>query len=113
MEIYYCLPIVKKTKKEILAMIYRNLVENYFYFEVWIDYIEDLDEDFLLALADMLPQRLIVVFRRKEHEQMKMSLQQRLTYINLVSGKNIFIDLDINMQKKDLEIIKKDQGHLM
>ena len=65
MQINYCLPIIKNNKEEILEIIEKNISEFQF-FEVWLDYVEDLDDVFVEKLINLLNDRLIVLFRRQK-----------------------------------------------
>jgi 3-dehydroquinate dehydratase-1 len=106
MKINYCLPIIKSSKEEILEMIEKNISE-YQYFEIWLDYIENLDEAFITKITSLLQNKLIVLFRRQNMETISMSLEQRFNIISLISNSEAFLDLDIS-QKKELEHIEKN-----
>lgn len=106
MQINYCLPIIKSSKEEILEVIEKNISE-YQYFEVWLDYVADLDESFITKLTTLLQDKLVVVFRRQNLETISMNLEQRFNIISLISNSEAFLDLDIT-QKEELEHIKKN-----
>jgi 3-dehydroquinate dehydratase-1 len=101
----YCLPITNPNKAEISAIIER-LTDEYGYFEIWLDYIEDFDLDFISALINKHPDRIILVFRRKNLEPIKMPLQLRRTVLDTVTGKNCLVDLDVGSQAEDLDYLK-------
>ncbi len=107
MKINYCLPIIKKNKNEILEIIEKNISE-YQFFEVWLDYVEELDEAFLTKITNQLQNKLIVLFRRQSFETMTMDMQQRFDYISLISNSESFLDLDIS-QKYELDHIVKNE----
>lgn len=107
MKINYCLPIIKKNKNEILEIIEKNISE-YQFFEVWLDYVEELDEAFLTKITNQLQNKLIVLFRRQNFETMTMDMQQRFDYISLISNSESFLDLDIS-QKYELDHIVKNE----
>lgn len=100
----YCLPITKPNKAEVAATI-EQLKGEYGFFEVWLDYIKDFDLDFIADLIDKYPDRLILVFRRKNLEPIKMPLQQRKKVLDTATGKNCLVDLDIT-QAEELDYLK-------
>ena len=106
MKINYCLPIIKKNKEEIFKIIETN-ISDYQYFEVWLDYVENLDEAFITKLTNLLENHLIVLFRRLNLEPIIMDVQHRLDIISLVSTSESFLDLDIT-QKEELEYVQKN-----
>ena len=63
MRIEYCLPIIKKSKKEVLDTVakYRNEFE---LLEIWLDPIKDIDAAFVDKLIYMLQDKLILLFHR-------------------------------------------------
>jgi 3-dehydroquinate dehydratase I len=107
MQINYCLPIIKSDKEEILEIIEKNNSE-YQYFEVWFDYIEELDETFITKLISHLQNKLIVLFRRKNMEPISMNLDKRFNIISLISNSQALLDLDVS-QKEELEHIAKNE----
>lgn len=109
MKINYCLPIIKKDKRDIFEIIEKNISE-YRYFEVWLDYVSDFDETFITNLITLLQERLIVLFRRQNLEPMIMNQQQRLETILLLSNSPAFVDLDIS-QIEELKYITKNAKH--
>jgi len=104
----YCLPIIKSKKKEVLEVIHLNMAD-YSYFEVWLDYIDDLDETFIKQLMELLQEKLILLFRRQNLEKVKMELEKRLKVISLLESSESLIDLDVFDQKDELEHIKNAQ----
>jgi 3-dehydroquinate dehydratase-1 len=101
MKIQYCLPIIKTTKIDVLKIIEENKT-NYRYFEIWLDYIEELDNTFIKKLIDDLPNRLILLFRRKNLETMHMNYAKRIGILTLFEKEKVFFDLDIVINKKEL-----------
>ncbi len=106
-EIKYCLPIIKSHSKEVMEIISRNK-KSYDYFEIWLDYIQDLDLDFIRSLKKESGEKLIFLFRRQCLEKPKMDFQKRLQIINFLAGSNCLVDLDIFSQKKELEYLRKN-----
>lgn len=102
----YCLPIIKNTKNEVLKEISENLNE-YEYFEIWLDYINDLDELFIKIIMEKLAEKLIIVFRRKNLEETKISFEDRMDIISVFKSSRILLDLDIFNQKKELDYLQK------
>lgn len=107
MKINYCLPIIKDSKEKVLLEISQN-VANYDFFEVWLDYIVDLDEDFLKALVEKYQDKLIVLFRRQNLEDIKLPIEKRIALAKLLENSNCFLDLDINIQQEELDYIQKN-----
>jgi 3-dehydroquinate dehydratase type I len=105
----YCLPIIKSTKEEVFATIQSHKAE-YPYFEVWLDYIEELDTAFLKKLQAELSERLVVVFRRQESAPIKMSMPQRYELLNSLDGSSTLVDLDITTQTAEIDYIQQ-KGH--
>lgn len=101
----YCLPITKPSKADVSETIER-LKDEYGYFEVWLDYIEDFEADFISDLIDRYPDRLILVFRRKNLEPIKMPLAQRIEVLDKATHKSCLVDLDITVQTEELNYLK-------
>lgn len=104
MIIKYCLPIIKTTKQEVLQALN---TKGYDFYEVWLDYIKDLDEAFIKNLVKKLKDKLIIVFRRKNLEEMRLSFDERVKIISSLENSNSFLDLDITIQKNELDLIQK------
>lgn len=107
MKIKYCLPIIRNSKEEVLQEILQSL-NQYDFFEVWVDYIENLDEKFVENLIDQFKEKLIVVFRKQNLEEAGMSLEKRLKIISLLENTQSMIDLDILAQKHELDQVKNN-----
>lgn len=111
----YCLPIIKTNATEVLEMIDQHK-DDYGYFEVWLDYIEDLNLDFISDLVNKYPDRIIFVLRRQNLDPVKMPQQQRMKVLDLITDKNCLIDLDITIQAEELNYLKnsgKDKNLLI
>lgn len=104
MQVKYCLPIIKNSQKEILKTIRENMKE-YHYFEVWIDYINNLNDDFIGEVKELLNDRLIIVFRRQNLKTMRLELDKRLNIIDMLRKSSSLIDLDLFTQKDELNYI--------
>ncbi|HSW97985.1 MAG TPA: type I 3-dehydroquinate dehydratase [Candidatus Saccharimonadales bacterium] len=107
MKINYCLPIIKNTKQEVLSMI-NNSESNYDYFEIWLDYMIDLDNEFVKKLLEDFQGKVILLFRRQNLEAIHMDLQKRKDIISALENTNSFLDLDISMQQEELDFIKEN-----
>ncbi len=101
----YCLPIIKTKASEVLKVISENKT-SYDFFEVWLDYIEDLNLDFIKDLNKEFREKLIFLFRRQSLETPKMDIKRRIEVLNLLSKFNCLVDLDIS-QKKELQNSRK------
>ena len=75
---------------------------DYGFLEVWVDYIEDLDNAFVRELAARWGERLVVVFRRQKLEPMRLAPQRRLELLILLDGTPVLVDFDVNMQAEEL-----------
>lgn len=100
----YCLPIIETDKAAVTQTIQANL-DDYRYFEVWLDYVEDIDDAFLNELTD-LGERLVVTFRRQNLETPVMGAAQRQKLLASFSGTPVLIDLDVATQKTELQQAK-------
>jgi 3-dehydroquinate dehydratase I len=105
MKIPYCLPILKERKTDVLKMIQEN-IHRYPYFEVWLDYVEGVDEAFFGGLAESLKGRLVVVLRRKNLEQTRLSLEQKTDLMLSLENSQSLLDLDIGTQQEELGFVQ-------
>lgn len=105
MKIQYCLPIIATKKDEVLEMINKNYAR-YSFFEVWIDYISDLDIKFVQNMIEEYEDKIIIVFRRQKLNTIEMTVETRVEIIKKLSGKPTMLDFDIT-QKEELDFIKK------
>lgn len=104
MTIKYCLPIIKSNTEEIEKIIKDNK-DSYYLFEVWLDYIEDLNLEFIEKLTASLGERIIFLFRRQGLERVKMDKKRKHQIINLLKDSSALLDLDIFNQKKEIDYI--------
>lgn len=104
MKTKYCLPIIKTTKKEALKSL---KIKGYDFYEVWLDYIKDLDNEFIIKISKHFKDKLILVFRRQNLETIKLGFDKRSEIISLLSKFNVFLDLDFLTQYEELEYIKQ------
>lgn len=98
----YCLPIIESAKTTVLDTIRANL-DDYKYFEVWFDYVENADKALLNELTSLLGDRLIVTFRRQQLENPVMELAVRSELLKALAGSPALVDLDITTQKTELD----------
>lgn len=110
MKIKYCLPVIKSNIKEVQKIIKENKTHGYF--EIWLDYIEDLDLEFIGKLKKSLEGRVIFLFRRQNLEKVKMDLNLRYKIINLLKNSEVLLDLDIFNQKQELKYIYNNKINL-
>lgn len=108
MPLKYCLPIINKDKNNIIKTIRLNRA-GYDFFEVWLDYISGLDAVFIETLEKLAKRKLIFLFRRKNLEPIKLSLEKRLAIISQLKNSASFIDLDISSQRGELDYIKANR----
>lgn len=93
----YCLPIIKQSQSDVRTTIGENL-STYRYFEVWLDYIKDIDQDFALSLVSRYPSRIIFVFRRQNFEPENIESPLRENILASLSGKQVLVDFDVAHQ---------------
>ncbi len=84
---------------------------SYDFYEIWLDYLEDLDEIFIEYLISQHGKKLILLLRRNNLEIPKLSLQIRQKVMRLLANKKVFLDLDIS-QKEELSFIKQEKLHI-
>jgi 3-dehydroquinate dehydratase-1 len=97
----YCLPIIKPTRAEVEEVLKKN-INKFRYAEIWLDYIEDMDPGFAASLVGQYPNRLVMVFRRRNLGAMKLNAETRFKIINTLSRKQVLVDMDITMQADDI-----------
>jgi 3-dehydroquinate dehydratase type I len=102
-QISYCLPIITRSKQKVLDEIVAREHE-YQCFEIWLDYIDDLDPAFVRQLIEKYPGRLILLFRRQLLEPIHMPLQERERLMVAVTDQPVFLDLDIS-EEAELEYL--------
>lgn len=105
----YCLPIIAPTINNTIAAIKKH-ESDYRYFEVWLDYLEDLNDENLAQLIQKNGAQLLLVFRRQNLEPMNLTVEQRLHYIRLASESSTLIDLDISSQQPELEATRDNKN---
>lgn len=105
MKIKYCLPIVTDSKKQVIERIENN--PDYDYFEIWLDYIDDLDELFVKELITKYDGKLVFLFRRLKLEAIKMGIERRMNIISILQHTRCYLDLDVLSQSDELEFIKE------
>lgn len=104
----YCLPIIKSTFTEVEQTINKNIL-NYHYFEVWLDYIVDLEKHDIKRIIDRLNGRIIFLFRRKNFEELKLPGIQRIEIMHLLTNTTAYIDLDIQNQAQEIAYMKQQK----
>lgn len=107
MKINYCLPIIKSRKEEVSSIITEHK-NDYHYFEVWLDYIKDVDEIFVRELIATLGERLVILFRRKNLEPIQMDSEKRKEIIRWIAKQKCLLDLDITSQQEELHFIQRE-----
>lgn len=111
MKINFCLPIIKNNKHRIIEIIKNNISE-YQYFEIWLDYVDGLDEAFITDLINLLGEKLIVLFRRQNLEQIQMPFKKRFEIIDLLDNTKSLLDLDIT-QKDELNYLINNKKNII
>lgn len=101
----YCLPIIKNTKKEVAKSL---KIKGYNFYEIWLDYVRDLDDNFITDIAKKHEGKLIFLFRRQNLEKIRLSLEKRQSIISLLSKFNVFLDVDFLTQYDELEFLRQN-----
>lgn len=96
-----CLPIQPESIEGLVELI-ESQMENYHYFEVWVDELQDDALDFINQYALKLKERLIIVFRRKSWEKPKLSVQIQEEILHILATNGCIADFDIEKQSADL-----------
>lgn len=105
MQSKYCLPIIKSSKPEVLKLL-AGKSEDYGYFEIWLDYIDALDDKFIDEVLSKYEAKLVFIFRRKDMSRPKLDQAQKIKIFNKLAGRKCYLDLDIYHQKDDLNLVK-------
>lgn len=108
----YCLPIQPQTLDEFSRIVSLRRNE-YLYFELWVDYLEDASPVAIRKIADELQDQLVVVFRRNELKPIHLSLEQRMEIIHGLVGSESYVDLDVTQQKSEIMQVPKNAFRLM
>lgn len=103
MKVKYCLPIIKNTKKDVLKSL---KIKGFDFYEIWLDYIKDLDNQFLLDIAKTNRGKLIFLFRRQSLEEIRLPLEKRQQIISSISKYNVYLDLDFLSQYEEIKYLK-------
>lgn len=103
----YCLPIIKETKEEVLALISEN--PDYDYYEIWLSYIKDLDMDFIWKLSDQYNGKLVFLFRKQNLEKSEIEKEFREKIIKLLERSENYLDFDINDGSWGLDFVKAEK----
>lgn len=102
-----CLPITKQSTQEILTML-RNNMDNFDMAEIYLDYIAEpisLIKNLINDVVKQYPNKIILVFRRIDKNQLQLTLEQRQIIINFCNDKKVYLDFDIYAQKEELHYI--------
>lgn len=80
-------------------MIFENR-KAYDFFEIWLDYVEDLDLAFIKELIKKYNGKLIFLFRRQNLEKIHLLLKNRLEIMDLVGKSSCLVDLDLSQEEE-------------
>lgn len=104
----FCLPIIKTRKQDVLTLL-KEYAPKYRFLEVWLDYLPDVDPDWVTSLVGSYPNQLVFVLRRQPPEAMKMSFEDRYEIIKSLSRKSALVDLDISIQTDEITKLLADR----
>ncbi len=102
----FCLPILVKTKKEVLKKITENK-NQYDMFEVWISSLKEpfpVILDLIQNLSKELQGKLIIVFRDRNGKVI-MEKDKKENILSLCNNSKVLVDIDFENQKEDLQFI--------
>ena len=102
----YCIPIIKQTQKDVIKTINKNK-KYYDFFEIWIDYIIDIDIKFIEKLKEKLSNKLSILFRRQNLEPSKLDWEMRKKILHILNESNVLVDFDLFSQNNELNYVKK------
>lgn len=111
-KIKYCLPIIKSKSSEVVSLI-KETQDQFDYFEIWLDYIQDLRLDFINDIRNQFGDKLIFLFRRQNLETPKMDFKKRKDIMDAISKTDCFLDLDISQKKELVHLKKNSQTRLL
>lgn len=98
----YCLGEIVKSKAEFTELVSVHM-SGYKLIELWVDFIEDFSEDFFVEQTKKLGAKLIVLFRRNDDQDIKLSLEKRKHLIEILAESKSYLDLDVVLQKDEIE----------
>lgn len=102
----FCLPIIAQSKSDVLNQLEHHS-KDYDFFEIWLDYVEDLNLPFVKKLISREGERLILILRRLKHGGVLLNRDIRRQLMSHMSGGKTHLDLDFRSQAEDLEYFKK------
>ncbi len=106
-----CLPIIRDSVAGVLQAIAAAPAE-YSMIEVWLDYIEGLDQSGLEQIVTASGTRsLLVLFRRQNLEPIVMPESVRQQFLRALPP-SVFVDFDIATQLDDVEWCRKQRADL-
>lgn len=102
MDVKYCLPVLAKTEEQSRALWKKNQ-SSYYYFEFWLDYMDDLQDSFVEQICTDLGERAVFLFRRLNLEKPRITESRRQSLIDTIAKSLSFLDMDLTTQTSDLE----------
>jgi 3-dehydroquinate dehydratase-1 len=97
---------MRPSRAEVLETVSKHEAD-YGFLEVWLDYVEDLDDALVRSLAKRLGGRLVVVFRRLQLKPIHMPLERRMEILKLLSGTPVLVDLELEGQEEEMAAIRE------
>ncbi|MCO6430132.1 MAG: type I 3-dehydroquinate dehydratase [Deltaproteobacteria bacterium] len=102
----FCLPLLESSKRSVFARL-QDIDPAYSFYEIWLDYIADIDVKFIENISTEYPSKLIFVFRRQNLEPMHMPHEKRQALLSALDDKGAYLDLDIRTQLDELQYVKE------
>ncbi len=101
----FCIPLIVESLGEIEATLEKHGHETR-YLEVWLEYMRDRTPEKVVQLARAHPGRFVFHFRRRELAPIETSLQDRLAFWGALLPFDVFIDLDVNSQRSEIDFVR-------
>lgn len=104
-QVAYCLPLRVRYWAQVFDAV-REHSTTFTAFEVWLDYIEDLQTHLVSDLALRLPERVIYTMRRPAGELPFYPWEKRAKILTEIGVRKAYVDLDIDVEQQALDFVR-------
>lgn len=101
----YCLPLRVPFWAQVFEAV-RAHSSTYAAFEVWLDYVEDLQTHLVSDLALKLPERVIYTLRRPAGQLPYYNWEKRAKILQELGPRRAFIDLDLQTETQAIDFVR-------
>lgn len=101
----FCLPILQPNWPSVVERVQNNR-SVYDCFEIWLDYLDRVTPEEVQGLLQEYGERLILLFRRKQLEPIRLPLSTRKEIISMVANSEAYLDLDVSTQDEELDFVR-------